>query len=428
LTRVERQGAEKVDPDRLLQRLVDSHDALHDEAGGKALELYHRASINLRVARDERSPRSITVSGSEEGVAVRLDRGSTGGVGFGAASGGDLDSLRWAMGRAAAAAPANEAEWPSDFEARVDRDDAARLPSPRELESWLGRAGARLAASPALAQSHKVARSWVEVAATVENLVAWEGLTASRTRLRAWAMAQIRPHDATMRSPRPFFVASRGWSDLPEKGWAALAGERVLGQGASASGAERRLPVLFAAEVAANLVTALTRTLHGHPERVGTAVGPGWAIEDDPLAPGALLGGSFDDVGFASRRRVLADGLRAVEPLAGAGSFRRPSFRDPPRAMHSHLVLEAGEESMPPEVLFVTEFALHPLPGDRWILECDGRLRRDAESGSVVQGGLIETSPTRLVERCVARIGAPAGSHRGVSTPALLFDGMNVRF
>jgi predicted Zn-dependent protease len=412
----------------LLHRLVDHQRVLQKEVGAQSLELYHRASINLRVARDERSTRSIVVSGSEEGVAARLDRGNKVGVAFGAASGGDLRSLRWAIARAEAAAPGGGAEWPDDREVQVDRDEAGRFPSPRELESWLGRARARLAALPALARAFTPARIWVEVAATTENLVADEGLTASRTRLRAWAMAQLRPDDATAKSPRPLFVASRSWSELPERGWAGLAEERSLGQGALTGGDHGKLPVLFSAEAAAILVAAVARTLHGREESVGAAVGPAWEIADDPGAADALFGGRFDDVGFATQRRVLADGVRAVQPLNGRGCFRRPSFRDPPSPLHSHLVIEAGDDSTPPALLYVTEAALHPLAGERWILECDGTLRRGAESGPLVRGGLIDTSPARLVERCVARVGPSVQSHRGATTPALLFDGLDVSF
>ena len=125
---------------------------------------------------------------------------------------------------------------------------------------------------------------------------------------------------------------------------------------------------------------------------------------------------------------LLADGVRVVQPLGGPGCFCRPSFRDPPQPRHSNLVLEPGDDPLPPTLLFVSEMTLHPLPGDQWSLECDGTLRRGAESGPLVLGALIRTSPRDLVERCVARAGPSVQSHRGVQTPALLFNGLEVSF
>ena len=188
------------------------------------------------------------------------------------------------------------------------------------------------------------------------------------------------------------------------------------------------MPVTFSAEAAALLVAGLTRALHAGPGSAGMSVGPGWQVVDDPLAPDALFGGSFDDAGFATRRRTLADGARGTDELSGPGSLRRPSFRDPPRAMPFHLVLAAGQEDPGDDGLLVSELAVHPLPDGGWILECDGILRRGAEWGPAVRGGLISTTPAALARACVARIGPARDSHRGVRTPALRFEGLIVRF
>ena len=78
--------------------------------------------------------------------------------------------------------------------------------------------------------------------------------------------------------------------------------------------------------------------------------------------------------------------------------------------------------------MFVSELTLHALPGGEWLLECDGTLRRGNESGPRVRGGLIRTSPRQLAEHCVARVGKSRQSHRGVRTPALLIDGLEVHY
>jgi hypothetical protein len=268
----------------------------------------------------------------------------------------------------------------------------------------------------------------VEAATTVECIVADGGLAAVRTRTRAWAMARMRASDPAIRTPRPLFVADRSWARLDSGEWAELAAQRRWQSGALAGSRTGRMRVTFTAEAAALLVAGLVRTLHTGPGATGLPVGPGWRVVDDPLAPDALFGGSFDDAGFPTRRRILADGARGIEAADGPGSLRRPSFRDPPQVLPFHPVLEDGPELPGDDGLLVSELAVHPLPDGRWILECDGVLRRSGEWGPAVRGGLISTSPAVLARSCVARVGPARNSHRGVRTPALLFEGLDVHF
>jgi len=196
---------------------------------------------------------------------------------------------------------------------------------------------------------------------------------------------------------------------------------------AHAGEVRRRIPVLLTPESSAMLVSALVRSLFITGEKAGAPVGPAWEVIDDPRSADSLFGGRFDDVGFETRRRTLADGLRVAEPLAGPGSYRRPSFRDPPRPLPTHLVLESGGELSWEGGLVVSELALHPLPGGEWVLECDGTLAGNGFSGLRVHRCQIRTTPMELVQRCAARIGEARLSHRGVVTPALLFDNLPVR-
>jgi hypothetical protein len=188
------------------------------------------------------------------------------------------------------------------------------------------------------------------------------------------------------------------------------------------------MDVTFTAETSSVLVAALVRALHTGSPAPDIPVGPGWQVTDDPLAPDGLFGCSFDDAGFPTGRRVLADGEHGIGAVAGPGSLRRPSFRDPPCARPFHVVLEAGREKAGRDGLHVTELAIHPLPDGGWTLECDGILRRGAEWGPLVRQGLISTAPAALVRRCIGREGPARDSHRGIRTPSLVFEGLRASF
>jgi hypothetical protein len=187
------------------------------------------------------------------------------------------------------------------------------------------------------------------------------------------------------------------------------------------------MPVLFTAEASGWIVPALVRVLNGRIETTGAPVGPAWEVNEEPHAEGALFGGLADDAGFATRRLVLADGIRVIGPLIGPGTLRRPSFRDPPQPLPAQLSLEAGEDRGLSRGLIVTEVALHPLPDGSWILECDGVLRRGNEPDLRVRCARVRTTPAEMVQRCAERLGPAVATHRGTTTPALLFDGLTVR-
>jgi len=351
-------------------------------------------------------------------------------VRFAAATGYDAASLRWAVENARPLADRGTnggPPWATGGSRRVDRDDVDRLPSPAELRSWLTRSWDLLRALPGVGGPIEPVEAWVEAAATAECLVGHGGLATVRTRTRAWAMARVGALDPVLPAPRPLFVASRRWDRLEAKGWADLAAERRWQSGALAGAHAGRMPVTFTAEAAAALVAALVRELHGGFRADEIPVGPGWRVVDDPLAPEALFGGDFDDAGFPTCRRTLADGVRGTDAATDRGFFRRPSFRDPPQVLPCHPVLEAGKEDPGNDGWLVSDLAVHPLPDGIWVLECDGILRRGSEWGPLVRGGLISTTPDALVRSCVGRVGPSRPSHRGVRTPALVFDGLEVR-
>lgn len=420
----------RLDPARLLQCLRDEHRALERGRVDGELELFHRASVVLRVGRTDKSDPVLRGIGREDGVAVRIVRSGRGDERFAAASGSGSRSLRWALenARSLGSRGAGGARpWAAGPVELSDREEVDRLPSPAELSSWLARSWERLRSGPAVGGLVEPESGWVEAAATVECLVGSGGLAAVRTRTRAWAMARMRALDPAVRAPRPLFVASRRWDRLPECGWAAAAKERLWSGGALAGSWGGRSNVTFTPEAAALLVAGLVRALHTGAGSSAIPVGPGWSVADDPLGPASLFGAQFDDAGFPTRRRTLADGERGTGAVAGPGTLRRPSFRDPPQELPFQPVLEAGEEDPGDHGLRVSELAIHPLPDGSWVLECDGILRRGAEWGPLVRGGLISTRPATLVRSCAARVGPARPSHRGVLTPALRFEGLRVR-
>jgi hypothetical protein len=367
-----------------LERLREQHRRLRKEVDCDRLEFYHRSSHGIRIELEESEQRMQEREGSEQGVAVRMPSG------FAAASGSDDNSLRWAIDRAkagrACSRERNRVEGGGELQ---DHDETSDMPAAAQLHSWLEKALDLLPVRPL--------RAWVETAKTIESLVADGGLAASRSRCRAWAMAWVKQ--------RPLIIASRRWKELPEQGWADLA---VAGSGESVGS-----PILFTADSAAKLVSALVRSFHDDESRIGEPVGPGWRLVDDPASPDALFGGSFDDGAFRTKRRLLADGERVCGAISGPGNLLRPSFRDPPQPLPSHLVVESLLMGPPDDHYSVSELTIHPLSPGEWALQ--------------VGDGLIMTGPGELIRNCVAGIGAPRLAHNGVMTPALLFEGLRVR-
>ena len=78
----------RMNPDLLMERLCSNHRSLRDLAKNNRLELYHRASIAVRVGLRAAGMPAVSRVGTEEGVAVRLKERAGGSVGFAAASGG----------------------------------------------------------------------------------------------------------------------------------------------------------------------------------------------------------------------------------------------------------------------------------------------------------------------------------------------------
>ncbi len=384
----------------LLERLRSNSELLDRPVDSERLELYHRASRAIRVSREKDGRAAVSRTGFEEGVAVRLQIRGAGGAAFAAASGGGLASLRWAIDRAmehGGGPRANAEEWRQGAGLLLDHDSDGELPREDDLISWLSEASEGL---------EEWTSGWVEAVTTVESWVADGGAFGSRCRTRGWAVARGRS--------RPLVTASRRWEELRRSAWADLAAERER----SSSTVGGQQPVLFTAEAAAELVSAVVRGCLITNEIFDAVVGSGWVVADDPASPQALFGGSFDDATFPTERRVLADGRKVVACIGGPGCLSRPSFRDPPQPMPSHLVVEGPAQASFDGGLIVTGLTIHPLAAGEWVIELDG------SSGGSVEG-FIRTNPLELMKCCTGAVGSSKLSHRGVVTPALLFEGLN---
>jgi hypothetical protein len=395
-----------LDTERLAQCLESCTTGVDRRFGFRAIELYHRAALSIRVSLDTRDG-TTSRTGADQGMALRAEPAAGREVRFAAGSGGGEEALVRLLELASRGAGG---EWSPDWTAAEgdlsDVDADGGLPAPGELTDWLHRARRRLAEVPGDG-------CWVEVARTVESWVGAAGLRARRERTRAWALA--RPIG------RPLIVASRGFDRLRAEGWAELMTDRAV-HGPSGAPATAGLPLLFTGETSALLVQALAHAVHGAGAAPVKTVGPGWRLADDPRAPGALFGGRFDDAGFPTNRTVLADGDRLLVHLEERGHWRRPSFRDRPLVMPANLVVDPPTVEPPERALRVSGLSIHPLAPDRWVLEVEGTFLEAGKPVRSAPTGWIETSPGALVERCLGGVGPPRSFHRGVTTPALLFD------
>jgi len=416
----------------LVDRLDRLHRTLRSSAGRRTFELYHRAALSLRLGLQE-GEKTITVrSGVDEGLALRTLSEDGREIFFAASSGSGKHSLEWALeqSRESRGQIALEHPWARNGDRLTsDREPELRLPAADELSTWLREARDELAGT---AKRQNAAleplEAWVEVSATAESWVADGGLRALRTRARGWGVLRMREPWGAGSTSRPVLIARRSWKELPTTGWSTVLEDRWVSDRHSSPPPTRPVPVLFNPECAASLVLALVKALHIHEPDGGFPVGPAWKVVDDPVDPAALFGGSFDDSGFATRRTLLADGRRAVGEIGGEGHFRRPSFRDRPISMPSHLtVLTEGDGPPPPRGVLVTALTLHPLQPDYWMLEIDGAHLEGGRPGPLLRSAIVTMSPRELVRRCVAAVGPARLSYLAVETPALVFDNLTLR-
>jgi hypothetical protein len=180
-------------------------------------------------------------------------------------------------------------------------------------------------------------------------------------------------------------------------------------------------------EDSALLLLALSRGLFTPGLRDRTVVGAGLVLTDEPGEPSALYGGAFDDAGFPTRKTSLADGRSVVGTLSGPGHLRRPSFRDPPAPLATHLKLAVANATLPPIASLATDLRVHVVAPDGWIVEVKGvRLENGCPSGAH-WGGWGEVSPASVARGVSGTVGPVRRSHRSVDSPALLVEGLDIQ-
>ncbi len=372
------------------------------------VELYARASKRIRVSIDT-GGRLHVERGTDEGIAVRTFDARRRTLGFAAASGLDPRDVSRAARRAAADAVPLDRERPWSEWAGERHDGAGStpdLPSRDDLATWLTGALRRSGCVPA-------EDPWVEASATIETSWTREGVW-TRSRLRIWGIV-VGPCVASPHAePIPRVVAARSLASLPADPW-PLHGETRK------SGPIRSQSVVFDGDALAALVPALVRTL-ADKGSVGVArVGPGWVVRDDPTSGEASVGGLWDDAGFPARVVALADGRTTVGAIAGPGSFRRGSFRDPPEPTPTLLRVEPPTIDSCTGEARVVAVRIHAFD-TRWLLEVDGV---DPE-GAAFHGRFIRTEPFALAARCVGGTGSAITRAGNVLSPALRFEGLRV--
>ena len=434
MTRVPGSGVQPTESDRstptdseeALAELIEVSRTIQERCGGKRWEVYQRLSQSVRVRKHARSDVATLEAGHECGTALRL-RSSDGSATFGTVSGAGEAGLRWLLNDADRSLSEPEAPWPDPTAARCldDRDDRApRLPSFADLNTWLEKAWWRYTDMAAERRGPPpLEHAWVESASTLELWVSSDGAKALRSRCRSWAVGLPGALQGGSGRPRPLGVASRRFKGLPVDGWRRLGADRTWPAGRSATPPEGAA-VLFSPESAGELVFALARALHLGDSVELSTVGPAWRLVDDPAGPDCPMGCSFDDVLFPTRARVLADGHRGRDTIVGPGHLRRPSYRNPPVALPTHLVVEPTDASLPDRCVLATDLRVHALAPDRWLLEIDGGVLEAGEPGPPIARSFVSTHPRELVRRCIGSFGDARRVHRAVTTPALLFENL----
>ncbi len=415
------------DPDRDLDEVEHLLDSIRPFALSNRIEIYRRSSSRVRVTLGGARGRTAIQTGWEEGVAVRLeDRAGGGGTCFGAATGAGVANLRCAVEMALRAGPGRDAARPRwadpTGEVLVDREPNISLPHPDPMRSWLGEA-LRVDKGAADRRGEVVPGGWVESAVTVETLASDDGLRASRTRTRTWALATIRRAGAESRE-RIRFLVGRSLESLSTAGWLPTYIHR--GRRPASHPPPGRYAIVFAPEPAAILAAALVRVIHGAEAEAGRKVGPGWRVIDDLADPQSLFGVRFDDAGFPTRRCVLAESGRVIGGISGQGHLKRASYRDRPTPMAVGVIVQGETSStLPPKCLWVDDVRIHSVGAGSWILEIDGT-QAGAEPGATFEGVLVRADPGRIAERCVGSVGEARWHPVGVRTAALLVDGLEV--
>jgi hypothetical protein len=385
-----------------VEAIADRARALWRDAVGRAstgrVELFAKVALRSRATRDLDGMSATFDRVFESGLALRVFRAGHDRAGFAAASGLSADVVRWAADTACtylAQAPAS-APSPSHSVAaeRWDLDAAISLPSEETLTTGL------------IDRPHL---EWVEAGTTVEVLIGAEGWLAARRRHRLWALAA---------RPGARLVAQRGFA-----GWEHLLDFAGDAETLTPRGAPRDPEVLIVTpEAASSLVAVLADAFHGTGSPGRTTCGRGWSVADEPGRPDGLAGGAFDDAGFPARSLILAAGGLWVDHLRGPGTFRRASFREPPKESATNLVMPPGEAAtIPVQAVIARRCRVLRPSSELWVLELE---LVGVGNGDGLERRWVRVRPQALLEACASRVGPSRVTPEGPIVPALLFEGL----
>lgn len=370
-----------------------------DRATTAQVELFAKVAVRSRVTRDLSRVSARFDRAFESGLALRAFGAHHDHAGFAAASGFSVEVVRWAVDTACAFHAQASASAPGASDAvaeeRWDLDTTAELPGEAALTNGL-------LTRPQI--------EWIEAGTTVEVLIGIEGWLAVRRRHRVWALSA---------GPEARLIAQRGF-----EGW-----ERMLDSSGNDSsrflGSANDLDVLLLTpDAAAPVVAALVAAFHGPGAAHVEAAGIGWRVSDEPIRHDGLAGGSFDDAGFPTTTRTLADDGVWVGRLDGPGTFRRTSFREPPTESATNLCVPSGpDEIIRNGVAVVERCRIFRPSAELWVMEID---LWDPSGGGGVERRWIRVKPESLLSACVARVGRSTVTSSGPIVPVLRLEGLAI--
>lgn len=387
-----------------LETLVDRARRIWRDASYRAstgrLELYAKIALRWRATRDLEGRGATFDRVLESGLAARVFQGRHDRAGFAAASGFSSAVARWVVDTACAhrAQAIALTPTPSDSvdDERWDLDPKGSPPSVDTLTEAL------------VSRPHI---HWLEAGTTAEILIGADGWLAARTRHRFWALGGGRP--VRLVAQRGFL----GWEHLLVP---AAETHGVLLQ----TGPDDLDAIILNPEAAAPVVASLTEAFHSEERLFSTRCGVGWGVVDDPLRLDGLAGGTFDDAGFPAAPRTLAADCLWVDRLEGPGTLRRPSFREPPVASASNLVINSSKsDRVPPGAKTAQRCRVLPVSPDVWVLELEFADRGEGD-GSRSSRSWLRVRPDTLISACAAGLGKARVTATGPIVPALLFEGL----
>jgi PmbA protein len=246
------------------------------------------------------------------------------------------------------------------------------------------------------------------------------------------------------------FVGGRNAHAFSPRALARRIADRLLIRRDGVTGARDRGTVLLAPPVAVRILGALLPVFLGYEQ--GLEPGRGsehlTVVDDGRLAEGVFVA-PVDGEGMPTGRTILIEkgtlretlgpGLaQAIQPDRGAGSVRRPSYRDVPRVGPSHLFIEAdrkqsvgallAELSRGHYFLDAHDAGRFDLAGDRFEITVGGFAVRSGNPTAAISGAKLSGKFSQLLAglRAVARdlTFFPLGGLLG--SPSLLITGLEV--